>query len=377
MASVILGLPSLAVSAIASSLYASFGAIWLATEGPRATLLSTSQSAAAIVAKAALQLAVSLLLSLTAYAAIYAAFVPEAGIVNDLHFGLCQPPLVAATAAASTNAPTLPMARVARLNFEADAAPFYLAREAVSAASAAGLGTIATPLARAYDYRVELCLRLPESPPNVAAGTFVASIRIVSESNATLLAASRPLVLRYRSAQLSYMRTWFYALPLLFGWMDESQLLCATLAEAFTNLRNEPARRATVALASPGACELQLYGATLSFGVRLGGVTRAMSQYFFASAALGVGSLMVLHWIAMLLFELRPAAPSPSARRRAAEDAADGARARRTDDAFAAADAAARAAYGPLDEGPDDDDDDFSSFARTGDLHDGLRHRTR
>ena len=100
-----LGIPSLVVSAAASALYAAFGAVWLATERPRVTLLSTSQFAASIVAKAVLQLTVSLLLSLVAYAAIYAAFVPEAGVVNDLHFGLCQPPL-AADAAATTEAPS-------------------------------------------------------------------------------------------------------------------------------------------------------------------------------------------------------------------------------------------------------------------------------
>ena len=119
-------------------------------------------------------------------------------------------------------------------------------------------------------------------------------------------------MLRYRSSLLTQLRTWFFALPLLFGWMDEAQTLCIPLAESFTNLRHEPAHRATIALVSPGACALQLYDASLTFAVRLGGLTRAMSRYFFASAAIGVGSLMVLHWVALILFELRPQAPERS-----------------------------------------------------------------
>jgi hypothetical protein len=271
-----------------------------------------------------------------------------------------------------------------------DDPPFYLARRSASAASSAGSSAVVQPLARAYEYSVELCLRLPESPPNVETGTFVASIRIVSASNATLLAVARPLVLRYRSEQLQRMRGWFYALPLLLGWMEEAQTLCVPLAESFTNLRHEPAHRATVALTSPGACGLQVYAASLTFGVRLTGLTRAMSHYFFASAALGVGSLMVLHWLALLLFELRPtddtAAPPQRAPPAASDATAAGSvayadaarreaeasvRRRRAAD-VRAADAAARGTF--LDAAPDEyEPEDDASFVRTGDLHDGLR----
>ena len=345
-----------------------------------------------------LQLVVAFALSVSAYISIYAAVVPEAGFEHTLHFGLCQPS-VAPPANTESHAAVLPAVRVARLSFAEDNAPFYVAREDVSLASSSGLTTVAPPLAKGYEYSVDLCLNMPESQPNVDAGTFVASIRVVSEANASLLSVSRPLVLRYRSAQLSSLRTWFFIIPLLFGWMDEAQTLCAPLSDAFTNLRQSPAHRLTVALASPGACGMQIYSASLYFGVRLSGLPALMSRYVFASAVIGVGSLMVLHLVSILLFEVRPArtvartgraepaepvaperaggrargvpsgrAPDDDARRRAAER-------QRQRDADAAA-AAAAAAF--LDDdiiAEEDEAVDDEAFYRAGDLHDGLRQR--
>lgn len=324
-----LALPGLAISAAASLVYALAASLWLATAGPREALLQGTRGISAVVARAALQLLLSLALSASAYAALYAAFVPEAESAHPLHFGLCQP-AAARTIGSSGSSnidssrgsssgggdsghlslplPGAATARVARLLFESVDTPAALFAPAttVQVAATAGAATLVPPLARAYEYTVGVCIRLPESPPNVEAGTFVASIRVLSASNRTLLSTSRPLVLRYRSAQLKWMWTLFFALPLLFGWMDESQKHCTMLADTFTNLRNEPAARATIALVSPNACTLQIYDATIRFGARLGTITQLMSQYFFTAATLGIGLLMAVHWMALLLFEMRP-----------------------------------------------------------------------
>ena len=50
--------------------------------------LQGSRGVALVVARAALQLLASLVLSVAAYAALYAAFVPEAESAHPLHFGL-------------------------------------------------------------------------------------------------------------------------------------------------------------------------------------------------------------------------------------------------------------------------------------------------
>ena len=59
----LLGLPSLAFTAAASTFYAALGGVWLATAGRRQQLLTGSRSVASLVANAALQLLVSLVLS--------------------------------------------------------------------------------------------------------------------------------------------------------------------------------------------------------------------------------------------------------------------------------------------------------------------------
>ena len=41
------------------------------------------------------------------------------------------------------------------------------------------------------------------------------------------------------------------------------------------------------------------------FGTQLGPLTNLMSNYFFTAATIGVGGLMLLHWLALVLFELR------------------------------------------------------------------------
>lgn len=424
----ILSLPGLALSGIASIAYGLAATIWVATAGPREMFLQGSRGVASVVARAALQLLASLVLSVAAYAALYAAFVPEAESAHPLHFGLCQPAAARAIAdesRASSSVAQLPSpgtatARVARLLFEAADAPpalFAPASTSVQTIATAGAATLVPPLARAYEYTVGVCIRLPESPPNLDAGTFVASIRVLSASNRTLLSASRPLVLRYRSAQLRWMWTLFFALPLMFGWMDESQLHCTLLSEAFTNLRSEPAVRATIALVSPSACELQVYDATIRFGARLGSITQLMSQYFFTAAALGVGVLMAVHWVALLLFEMRPnnfATPpmgpmgtaglgsmegasagarfaAAAARQRQIDPRVAAAQAAAAANAAAAAQAAAAAANSPTrqpygdaaaigrydqfyddDVGDDDEMDDGGAYFRTGDLYDGL-----
>ena len=132
-------LPNALLSAVSSALYALLAFAWLATAQPRAALLRRGQSLSAILAYGALQLLVSFFLSAVLYAALYAAFVPAAEAVHELHFGLCQRPPPAAKGGAPTPLP----ARVARLTFTDDAsaggATGAAAAVAAAAATAAAL----------------------------------------------------------------------------------------------------------------------------------------------------------------------------------------------------------------------------------------------
>ena len=295
----VLGLPSLVVSAASSALYALVAAVWLATATPRALALRASRTAVAMLAQGALQLFVSCVLATIMYAAMYNAFVPAAEAEHALHLGLCQ---------RSVRPDSLP-ARVARLTFDSGtSAAKALAREGSSIATATSTSATVPPLARSYQYGVDLCLRLPESPSNVDAGTFLVSFRVMSASNRSLLAVDRSLLLRYRSDRLRSMWAYAYALPLLLGWMEEAQQHCMQLSDSFTNLRQQPAERAVLALVSPSACQLQVYEASVRFHTRLSGVTYVMSFYFFTAASIGIGGLMLVHWLALLLLELRTTA---------------------------------------------------------------------
>ena len=297
LADQLLGIPRLLVSATSSAVYALLAFVWLATARPRAALLHGGRSLGALLAYGVLQLAVSFVLSAVMYTALYAAFVPAAEAVHALHFGLCQRPPTAAPGSPTVAA--LP-ARVARLTFDRGATRSVLGstdEETMSTAAALAAGTLVAPLALSYEYAVELCLELPESPPNVAAGTFLASLRVTSARNESLLAVDRPMVLRYRSERVRALWAYAFALPLLAGWVEEAQSACHQLTDGFVNRRRAPAARATLALVSASACQLQVYRGTLTFRARLTGLSYMMTTYAFSSAAAGIGSLMLLHWV--------------------------------------------------------------------------------
>ena len=178
----------------------------------------------------------SFVLSTVVYSAIYAAAVPEAELNYPLHFGLCDPPNVTRRVAAARLAPSDAGGRVAA------AAP---------------------PLAPGYKYMARLCLELPESPPNVEVGTFLAELSLYSGEAAAdgppvtaldavqaatppappamLFASARPFVLRYRSPQVRWLGNLFFMLPLVLGLLEEKQTHCAPLADELHNRRDRPA----------------------------------------------------------------------------------------------------------------------------------------
>lgn len=197
----ILGLPNLFFSALSSAAYALLAFVWVATEQPRASLLRRGRSLMTVLAYGLLQLLVSFVLSAVMYTALYSALVPAAEAVHALHFGLCTTPLVrpqqqpAALSSSASLSSSAPPARVARLTFDERALPSALLGAPSAAAGSVGdggasdgggsnaaaasvaAGSLVPPLARAYEYSVELCIRLPESPANIEAGTFLASLR--------------------------------------------------------------------------------------------------------------------------------------------------------------------------------------------------------
>lgn len=58
-------------------------------------------------------------------------------------------------------------------------------------------------------------------------GTFLLSLDLLGRSGKPLVRSARPFALRYRSKLVRWMRTWIFAVPLILGWIEEMQQLCA------------------------------------------------------------------------------------------------------------------------------------------------------
>ena len=271
-----------------------------------------SSLGAQLVHTAALLLG-SFVVAALAYRAMYLTLVPEVELRYPLHFGVCDE--------------ASPAARRAVLPLSADAAP-----------------TLALPVA-GYAYAAHLCLTLPESPTNVDAGTFLATVELLAPAGRPLLSSSRALVLHHKSRLLRWMWTVFYAPGLLLGWLEEQQTLCTELTTHFAVPRGQPLALAQFSLSS---CAVQVYDAALTLRLHPRGLGYLMRAWFFTSAAVGVGALMLLQHLVVLFFELRArfAAPEP-ARRDSDAPAAPAATARASARAYARASAPAPRAAPP------------------------------
>ena len=237
-----------------------------------------SSLGAQLVHTAALLLG-SFVVAALAYRAMYLTLVPEVELRYPLHFGVCDE--------------ASPAARRAVLPLSADAAP-----------------TLALPVA-GYAYAAHLCLTLPESPTNVDAGTFLATVELLAPAGRPLLSSSRALVLHHKSRLLRWMWTVFYAPGLLLGWLEEQQTLCTELTTHFAVPRGQPLALAQFSLSS---CAVQVYDAALTLRLHPRGLGYLMRAWFFTSAAVGVGALMLLQHLVVLFFELRARFAAPERR---------------------------------------------------------------
>ena len=97
--------------------------------------------------------------------------------------------------------------------------------------------------------------------------------------------------LDYKTPLLRWFWTCFYAAPLLLGWMEEEQQRCVEMAPRFFNPRSGAAARARVALSE---CGLEVYEASLRFQLHFDRLGYVMHTWYFSSAVVGVGALMLV-----------------------------------------------------------------------------------
>ena len=214
------------------------------------------------------------------------ALVPQTDLAFPVHFGLCE--------LRGDSTGVYSRARVARLQLGEEQ---WRDGRMVPAPSGG------------YHYAVIVCMTLPESPPNDAAGMFDVTLELLGGGGASelepatrpLLHSSRPMVLQYKSPLLRWFWTCFYAMPLLLGFMQEKQDRCAEMHAHFFN----PRSGAAVARVSISECGVQVYEATLQFRLHFDTLGYVMHTWYFSSAVVGIGALMLVQLAAVLAFAMR------------------------------------------------------------------------
>lgn len=183
-------------------------------------LRSAASTGALVTIRGVAHLLTSFVLSSFFYAVLYRTLVPDAELHYPLFFGLCATPSALPTGGGLSG-------------LAGRTATVWLDPRSASAVS---------PLALGYSYSARVCLELPESPANVAAGTFLAELSLYgagpddcgadatgggwsegASSSAdggasggacagvtSLFRSERPFVLRYRSEQMRYLSNLFF-----------------------------------------------------------------------------------------------------------------------------------------------------------------------
>jgi hypothetical protein len=80
---------------------------------------------------------------------------------------------------------------------------------------------------------VSIQLHVPTSDINFNLGNFMVNVELLSNNGTTLATSSRPAILRYQSMTQRILHVFAKAIPLLFGWTEESQYIHLTLIENY------------------------------------------------------------------------------------------------------------------------------------------------
>eukprot|EP00965_Chrysotila_dentata_P178329 5889763-Pleurochrysis_carterae.AAC.1 len=193
------------------------GPSWLSKSSFSMQTLELGLFLAGCILRAVFHFIIAATLACAIYLSLYFTFVPEEHIDFPLHFEACG-----AAPHANVRTALVPLSR---------AAGHSVAPKVVLPTSGVG-------------YTGHVCFHLPESELNIAKSSFSVQVDILDESNHSHYRSSRTLVLRYKSPLLRFLWTLFYAFPLVMGWMDESQTLCAEMdSGGHLRVRDAPLRR--------------------------------------------------------------------------------------------------------------------------------------
>jgi hypothetical protein len=146
---------------------------------------------------------------------------------------------------------------------------------------------------------VDLLLELvmADSKTNVAAGVFKVTVELLGANDTVGESVARSCFLGYRNRLHRFIRTVLFALPMLLGMFEESQLVSLPLFAGY--VEKEPLVAARVTMPSV----VQIYSATLRLEVHLTGFRYVMRAFWLPAALTGV-SLFAVGLVACTYFVL-------------------------------------------------------------------------
>eukprot|EP01087_Luapelamoeba_hula_P012016 TRINITY_DN3341_c2_g1_i3.p1 TRINITY_DN3341_c2_g1~~TRINITY_DN3341_c2_g1_i3.p1 ORF type:complete len:608 (+),score=142.61 TRINITY_DN3341_c2_g1_i3:113-1936(+) len=155
-----------------------------------------------------------------------------------------------------------------------------------------------------FEYEVSIELVLPESVENLNAGMFMVTTSLFGDNGIQLFSSSRPCLLHYKSQLLRTMYTLFFGLPMILGFMEETQTLAFLPIDGWQNAGRESLSYATVTLSKP---DIQIYNARVAIRARLTGFSYYAYHWSITTFFVGVGiifSMETFFAIAIAVFIL-------------------------------------------------------------------------
>jgi hypothetical protein len=152
---------------------------------------------------------------------------------------------------------------------------------------------------QAYEFWVELTV--PESPTNENIGMFMVRVSLENSNHELLARCSRATSVKYTSAMLQKMNTAVYALPLVLGWVSQTQYIQLRCFDGFVESQMHPVRYVKVELSHP---EVQVYSAQVRIHALLSGVRYIMYHWWLMGAVVGISQLMSAQTVFILFLWL-------------------------------------------------------------------------
>jgi hypothetical protein len=145
------------------------------------------------------------------------------------------------------------------------------------------------PVSAPFDLQLELVMA--ESKTNIAAGVFTVTVELIGANGTVGESVARSCFLGYRNRLHRFIRTVLFALPMLLGMLEESQLVSLPLLAKY--VERDPLVAARVIMPSV----VQIYSATLRIEVHLTGFRYAIRVFWLPAALNGV-SLFAISLVA-------------------------------------------------------------------------------